>query len=469
MQQGELQRGLKGRHLSLMALGAAIGVGLFLGSATAIKMAGPSILLGYLIGGLAIFVIMRALGEMAIKNPVSGSFSRYARDLLGPLAGYLTGWTYWFMWIVTCMAEITAVGIYMHIWFPGVENWVWACSALIIMASVNFFSVRFYGEFEFWFAMIKIVTIVLMIVSGLGAIIFGFGNHGIATGVHNLWSHNGIFPFGITGLLMALPLVLFSYGGIEMLGIAAGEAKQPEKSISKAVNTVFWRILVFYVGALLIIMSIYPWNELGTQGSPFVMTFEKMGIPSAAGIINFVVITAALSSCNSGIFSTGRMLLNLSEQGHALTVFKKINQRGIPVPAIAFSVLMLFIGVVLNYIAPKEVFVWLSAVSTFASVWTWLIILVSHIKFRTHLSGPEKNNTVLLVPLFPLTSILAILFLCGVLIVMLTQADLRVAVLVGAGWIVMLTVFYYLFGYHRQSSARSDSDSQLITPSSRIQ
>ncbi|KFD22538.1 D-serine/D-alanine/glycine transporter [Tatumella ptyseos ATCC 33301] len=450
MQQGELKRGLKGRHLSLMALGAAIGVGLFLGSATAIKIAGPSILIGYLVGGLAIFIVMRALGEMAITNPVSGSFSRYARNFLGPLTGYLTGWTYWFMWIVTCMAEITAVGIYMHVWFPDVANWIWACSALIIMASVNYFSVKFYGEFEFWFAMIKIVTIVLMIISGLGAIIFGLGNHGIATGIHNLWLHGGIFPAGVSGLLMALPLVLFSYGGIEMLGIAAGEAKEPEKSISKAVNTVFWRILIFYVGALFIIMSIYPWNELGTQGSPFVMTFEKMGIPSAAGIINFVVITAALSSCNSGIFSTGRMLLNLSEQGHALAVFKKINKRGIPVPAITFSVIMLLIGVALNYLAPREVFVWLSAVSTFASIWTWIIILFSQLRFRAGLSAQDKAKTLLLVPLYPLSSILALLFMFGVLIIMLMQPELRGAVVVGLGWIGMLTLFYYLFGYNRQ-------------------
>ncbi|MBS0909528.1 amino acid permease [Tatumella sp. JGM118] len=450
MQQGELKRGLKGRHLSLMALGAAIGVGLFLGSATAIKIAGPSILIGYLVGGLAIFIVMRALGEMAITNPVSGSFSRYARNFLGPLAGYLTGWTYWFMWIVTCMAEITAVGIYMHVWFPDVANWIWACSALIIMASVNYFSVKFYGEFEFWFAMIKIVTIILMIISGLGAIIFGLGNHGIATGIHNLWLHGGIFPAGVSGLLMALPLVLFSYGGIEMLGIAAGEAKEPEKTISKAVNTVFWRILIFYVGALFIIMSIYPWNELGTQGSPFVMTFEKMGIPSAAGIINFVVITAALSSCNSGIFSTGRMLLNLSEQGHALPVFKKINKRGIPVPAITFSVIMLLIGVALNYLAPGEVFVWLSAVSTFASIWTWIIILFSQLRFRAGLSAQDKAKTLLLVPLYPLSSILALLFMFGVLIIMLMQPELRGAVVVGLGWIGMLTLFYYLFGYNRQ-------------------
>ncbi|WP_338563701.1 amino acid permease [Erwinia sp. E_sp_B04_7] len=449
MAQGEQQRGLKERHLSLMALGAAIGVGLFLGSAAAIKIAGPAILVGYLVGGLAIFIIMRSLGEMAIKNPVSGSFSRYARDYLGPLSGYLTGWTYWFMWIVTCMAEITAVGIYMHIWFPETANWIWALAALTAMASVNFFAVKFYGEFEFWFAMIKIVTIVLMIVAGSGAIFFGLGHHGIPTGFHNLWSNHGFLPYGITGIIMAMPLVMFSYGGIEILGVTAGEAQNPEKSISKAVNTVFWRILIFYVGALLVIMSVYPWDQLGTQGSPFVMTFEKMGIPSAAGIINFVVITAALSSCNSGIFGTGRMLLNLSQQGHALGLFKRINKNGVPGFAIAFSVIMLLIGVALNYLAPKELFIWLSAVSTFASVWTWLIILLSHIKFRASLSPLEKSKTFLLVPLYPVTSWLAVLFLLGIVAIMLSQAELRVSVVIGFGWIAMLTILYYALGYNK--------------------
>ncbi len=451
MSQGKQQRGLKERHLSVMALGAAIGVGLFLGSANAIKLAGPGIMLGYLVGGLAIFIIMRSLGEMAINNPVSGSFSRYARDYIGPLSGYLTGWTYWFMWIVTCMAEITAVGIYMHIWYPDTANWIWALAALVAMASVNFFAVKFYGEFEFWFAMIKIVTIVLMIVSGVGAIFFGLGHGGVATGVDNLWQHGGFLPYGMSGLLMAIPLVMFSYGGIEIIGVTAGEAQNPEKSLSRAVNSVFWRILLFYVGALFVIMAIYPWDQLGTQGSPFVMIFEKMGIPYAPGIINFVVITAALSSCNSGIFGTGRMLLNLSEQGHALPVFRQISKNGVPTAAIVFSVAMLLIGVVMNYLAPAEIFIWLSAVSTFASVWTWLIILYSHIRFRQSISGSDKTvaPSSLMVPLFPLTSWLAILFLFGVLGVMLYQPALRPSVLIGLGWIAMLTVLYYLLGYNK--------------------
>ncbi len=282
--EDSLNRGLRERHIRLMALGSTIGVGLFLGSASAIKLAGPAILLSYVLGGIAIFIIMRALGEMAVHQPVAGSFSRYAQDHLGPLAGYLTGWNYWFMWVVTCVAEITAVGIYMAVWFPSVPQWIWALMALVAMSAVNLAAVKAYGEFEFWFAMIKVVTIVVMIVAGACMIVFGLGNHGVATGVSNLWKHGGFFPHGGVGMLMALQMVMFAYLGVEMIGVTAGEATNPKKSIPDAINSVFWRILIFYVGALFVILAIYPWNEIGTNGSPFVMTFERLGIKSAQGL-----------------------------------------------------------------------------------------------------------------------------------------------------------------------------------------
>ena len=374
----DLHRGLGERHIRLMALGAAIGVGLFLGSANAIKLAGPGILLAYLLGGAAIFIIMRALGEMAVHNPVAGSFSRYARDYLGPLSGYLTGWNYWFLWLVTCVAEITAVGIYMQVWFPGTPQWAWALAALAAMGSVNLIAVRAYGEFEFWFAMIKVVTIVLMIVGGLGMIVLGFGNNGVATGISHLWSHGGFFPNGAKGVLMSLQMVMFAYLGVEMIGLTAGEAANPKKSIPDAINSVFWRIVIFYVGALFVILSIYPWNELGTTGSPFVMTFERLGIREAAGIINFVVLTAALSSCNSGIFSTARMLYNLGLQGQAPRTFAKTSAGGVPRKAVLVSVTVLLFGVLLNYLVPEKVFVWVTSISTFGAIWTWAVILLSH-------------------------------------------------------------------------------------------
>ena len=441
-----LKRGLQERHIRLMALGSTIGVGLFLGSANAIKLAGPAILLSYVMGGLAIFFIMRALGEMAVHNPVAGSFSRYAQDYLGPLPGYLTGWNYWFMWLVTCVAEITAVGIYMGIWFPDVPQWVWALAALAAMGAVNLAAVRAYGEFEFWFAMIKVVTIVLMIVGGGAMIVFGFGNHGVATGISNLWAHGGFMPNGAKGMLMALQMVMFAYLGVEMIGLTAGEANNPNKSIPDAINSVFWRILIFYVGALFVILSIYPWNELGTRGSPFVMTFESLGIKSAAGIINFVVLTAALSSCNGGIYSTGRMLYNLAQQGQAPRAFASTSRDGVPHRAVQLSIVALLLGVLLNYLVPAKVFIWVTSIATFSAIWTWVVVLLAQMKFRRSLNKVEQDALVFRMPFYPYASWLALAFLVLVTGVMAYFPDTRVALLVGPLWLVLLTVLYYVFG-----------------------
>lgn len=454
--QNQLQRGLEERHITLMSLGAAIGVGLFLGSATAIKLAGPGIILGYAFAGMIMFFIMRALGEMAIQKPVAGSFSQYARDYLGALPGFLTGWNYWFLWVVTCMAEITAAGIYMEYWFPEVPRWIWALAALVIMASVNFLNVKAYGELEFWFALIKIVTIIFMIVSGLGMIVLGIGNGGIATGISNLWENGGILPNGITGVLMSLQMVMFAFLGIEMIGITAGEVKNPEKTLSRAIDTVFWRILIFYVGALFVIMSIYPWTEIGAQGSPFVLTFDKLGIPAAAGIINFVVLTAALSSCNGGIFSTARMLFNLAENDEAPKGLGKLNKNGVPSAAVLVTAGALLVGVVLNYLVPAKVFTWVTAISTFGAIWTWSMILLSQIKYRKGLTPAQFKGLKYKMPLFPLTSYISLAFLLLVVGLMAFFPDTRIALIVGPLWLGILTAFYYGKGYHKRGKQDQD-------------
>lgn len=454
--QNQLQRGLEERHITLMSLGAAIGVGLFLGSASAIKLAGPGIILGYAFAGMIMFFIMRALGEMAIQNPVAGSFSQYARDYLGALPGFLTGWNYWFLWVVTCMAEITAAGIYMEYWFPSVPRWIWALAALVIMAAVNFLNVKAYGELEFWFALIKIVTILFMIVSGIGMIAFGIGNGGIATGISNLWEHGGILPNGVTGVLMSLQMVMFAFLGIEMIGITAGEVKNPEKTLSRAIDTVFWRILIFYVGALFVIMSIYPWNEVGAEGSPFVLTFDQLGIPAAAGIINFVVLTAALSSCNGGIFSTARMLYNLAENGEAPKKLGVVNKNGVPSKAVLVTAGALLIGVVLNYLVPAKVFTWVTAISTFGAIWTWSMILLSQIKYRKGLTKEQLGGLKYKMPLFPFTSYFALAFLILVVGLMAYFPDTRIALIVGPLWLGILVAFYYGKGYHKRGKIEQE-------------
>ena len=454
--QNQLQRGLEERHITLMSLGAAIGVGLFLGSATAIKLAGPGIILGYAFAGMIMFFIMRALGEMAIQKPVAGSFSQYARDYLGALPGFLTGWNYWFLWVVTCMAEITAAGIYMEYWFPSVPRWIWALAALVIMASVNFLHVKAYGELEFWFALIKIVTIIFMIVSGIGMIVLGIGNGGIATGISNLWENGGILLNGITGVLMSLQMVMFAFLGIEMIGITAGEVKNPEKTLSRAIDSVFWRILIFYVGALFVIMSIYPWTEIGAQGSPFVLTFDKLGIPAAAGIINFVVLTAALSSCNGGIFSTARMLFNLAENDEAPKGLGKLNKNGVPSLAVLVTAGALLVGVVLNYLVPAKVFTWVTAISTFGAIWTWSMILLSQIKYRKGLTPSQLSGLKYKMPLFPFTSYVSLAFLLLVVGLMAIFPDTRIALIVGPLWLGILSAFYYGKGYHKRGKQEQE-------------
>ncbi|VEI06014.1 amino acid permease [Kurthia zopfii] len=442
--QPELQRGLQSRHITLMSLGAAIGVGLFLGSAGAIKIAGPAVLLTYALGGIVIFFVMRALGEIAVEHPIAGSFSRYAQDYLGPLAGFITGWNYWFLWIVTCMAEITAVGIYMTLWFPDSPRWIWALAALVLMTLINLIAAKVFGEFEFWFAFIKVFAIIAMIVIGLGVILFGIGNAGEAVGFSNLWTNGGFMPHGISGVIQALPIVMFAYLGVEMIAVTAGEAKDPKKTLPKAINTVLLRVLVFYIGAITVILAIYPWDEMTEGQSPFVMMFDNVGIQYAAGIINFVVLTAALSSCNSGIFSTGRMIFNLAAQKQAPKIFYNVGKTGVPTLAILFSAAVLLIGVLLNYIIKDErIFLYITSVSTFGAVWTWVIILLVQIKYRKTLSKDEIGKLTFKNIFHPIGSYFSVAFLVMVVVLMFFNDGTRIALIVGPLWIAILVVLYY--------------------------
>ncbi|GKX51099.1 proline-specific permease ProY [Budvicia aquatica] len=439
-----LKRGLSARHIRFMALGSAVGTGLFYGSASAIQMAGPSVLLAYLIGGIFAFIIMRALGEMSVNNPQAGAFSRYAQDYLGPLAGYITGWTYCFEILIVAIADVTAFGFYMSFWFPNVELWVWAISVVLIIGAINMVNVQVFGEFEFWLSFIKIATIIIMIVAGIGIIVWGFGNQGQPTGIHNLWANGGFFANGVIGMILSLQMVMFAYGGIEIIGITAGEAEDPKKTIPKAINSVPFRILIFYVGTLFVIMSIFPWNEVGTHGSPFVLTFENLGIKTAAGILNFVVITASLSAINSDVFGVGRMLFGMAEQGHAPKMFTKISKRGVPWVTVLFMMVGLLFAAYLNYIIPENVFLIIASLATFATVWVWIMILLSQIGFRRQLT-PEQIKGLD----FPLrggvtTSIVALVFLFGIIGLIGYFPTTRVSLYVGVGWIVLLVAAYYI-------------------------
>jgi amino acid transporter, AAT family len=444
----QLQRQLTPRHITFMALGMCIGAGLFLGSASTIRMAGPSVLFAYLFGGAMIFIIMRALGEMAAYEPIAGSFSAYAHKYLGPFAGYLTGWNYWVLMMGVGIAESTAVGIYMKDWFPELPQWVWAFASVAMIGGLNLMAVKVYGELEFWFALIKVLTVVLMILGGLGIIWLGWGNGGQPVGLSNLWSHGGWFPNGVLGMVLALPVLVFSFGGIETIGMAAAEAAHPERTIPRAVNSVIWRILIFYIGSLFVIMAIYPWNQLGT-GSPFVSTFSKLGIAQAAGVINFVVITAALSSFNSTTFSGSRMLHSLAINGQAPKAMARLSSSGVPMRGVLVTIGFLLLGVLLNYLVPERIFGMIMSILAFNTVWTWGTVLVAHWRFRRLQTEPLPFR----LRLWPASSVLALAFLAFVLVMLGYSADTRVALYVGVAWVALLTVAYRLCGIDRRLRA----------------
>lgn len=447
-----LHRGLEARHIELIALGGTIGVGLFMGAASTLKWAGPSVLLAYILAGVFVFFIMRSMGEMLHLEPVAGSFAVYAHKYLGPYFGYLTAWGYWFMWIAVGISEITAIGVYAQYWFPHLPQWIPALAAVAIVAAANLAAVKLYGEMEFWFALIKITTIIVMIVVGLAVIFFGFGNHGQAIGFDNLTVHGGFFAHGWKGFLFALCIVVASYQGVELVGITAGEAKNPQVTLKRAINNILWRILIFYVGAIFVIITIFPWNEMGTHGSPFVLTFTKVGITAAAGIINFVVLTAALSGCNSGMYSCGRMLYTLSQNRQLPAFLSKVSASGVPVYGIAVTIICLLAGSALNYLIPdpERVFVYVYSASVLPGMIPWFVVLVSQLRFREAHRDALKDQPFKSI-LFPYTNYLTLAFLLCVLVGMAINSDTRVSLLVGAIFIAAVSLIYLALGMNRRS------------------
>ncbi|AZE52553.1 Histidine transport protein (permease) [Pseudomonas synxantha] len=442
-----LKRGLNARHIRFMALGSAIGTGLFYGSASAIQMAGPAVLLAYLIGGAAVFMVMRALGEMAVHNPVSGSFGHYASTYLGPMAGFILGWTYAFEMIIVCLADVTAFGIYMGFWFPEVARWVWVLGIVFLIGGLNLCNVKVFGEMEFWLSLLKVGAIVAMILGGFGIMLFGIHSAGEtqASGLSNLWAHGGFMPNGIGGLIASFAVVMFAFGGIEIIGITAGEAKDPQRVIPKAINAVPLRILLFYVLTLFVLMAIYPWPQIGSQGSPFVQIFSNLGIGSAATILNIVVISAAVSAINSDIFGAGRMMYGLAQQGQAPKGFAQLSKQGVPWMTVVVMGAALLGGVVLNYLIPENVFLLIASIATFATVWVWLMILFTQVAMRRSMTKEQVAELKFPVPFWPYAPAAAIVFMLFVFGVLGYFPDTQAALMVGAVWIVLLVLAYLLW------------------------
>jgi D-serine/D-alanine/glycine transporter len=438
----QLERKLKNRHIQLIAIGGAIGTGLFLGSGKAIHLAGPSILFAYLIIGVALFFVMRALGELLLSNTGYASFTDFTVEYLGPWAGFVTGWTYWFCWIMTAMADITAVGKYMQFWF-NIPQWIPALLCLIVLTILNLLTVKMFGEIEFWFAIIKVITIVALIILGVVMVIVGFKTDTGHASIQNLWSYGGLFPHGINGFFLGFQMAVFSFVGIELVGVTAAETADPEKNLPRAINSLPVRVLLFYIGALFVILCIIPWTQLSADNSPFVKVFTLVGIPAAAGIINFVVLTSAASACNSGLFSTSRMLYSLGRVGNAPKSFSVLGKSSVPSTALISSTLALSVGVVLNYFLPDFVFTLVTSISAICFIWVWGVILVSHIvylKKRPELAAASKFKA----PLAPFINWVILVFFVFLLVLIGLAADTRVALFVTPVWFLILFSVYLM-------------------------
>lgn len=442
MEQQQLKRELKNRHVQLIAIGGTIGTGLFLGSGKAIALAGPSIILAYLIVGTALFFVMRALGELLLSNAGYTSFTDFATEYIGPWAGYVTGWTYWFCWIMTAMADIIAVGVYTNYWFD-IPQWVPAIGCLVILLILNLLTVKLFGELEFWFALIKIITIIALIIIGLVMLVTGFQTSSGTVTVENLWAHGGLFPNGVTGFLMAFQMVVFAFVGVELVGVSAAETADPQKNIPSAINKIPVRILLFYVGALFVILCINPWNEMSAESSPFVQVFTLAGIPIAAGIINFVVLTSAASAGNSGLFSTSRMLYSLGNSKQASPVFAKLNKNSVPSNALIMSTIVVSVGAVLSKLMPENAFSVVTTISAICFIWVWSIILISHIIYKRK-KRALHDASIFKAPLTPFINYVVLGFFVFLLIIMLFSEATRTALLLTPVWFIVLLILYQM-------------------------
>ncbi|KRK78058.1 amino acid transport protein [Companilactobacillus alimentarius DSM 20249] len=458
MAKENLSRSLSSRQMQMIALGGTIGVGLFMGSASTIKWTGPSVLLAYGLAGLILYMVMRALGEMLYVDPSTGSFAKYATEYLHPVVGFLTAWSNVFQYLVVGISEVIAVGTYLEFWFPTMPKWIAGVVVVVTLCLANLSSVKAYGELEFWFALIKVLTIIMMIILGFFVIVFGVGNHGHPVGISNLWTHGGFFTGGLKGFIFALSIVVASYQGIEVIGITAGEAENPQENIVKAIRSIVGRILIFYIGAIFVIVAIYPWNKLGTIGSPFVETFAKVGITFAAEIINFVMLTAAMSGCNSGIFSSSRMLYTLGLEKHLPKSFTKLSRHNVPyIPVLTISIGIL-LGLILNYSLPlllhtsNNIFVIVYSSSVLPGMVPWFVILFSELRFRK-INKEKMKDHPFKMPLFPISNYLAIIALIIILIFMFLNPETTVSLLVGVVFLVVMTLIYFLKEHRKNRRA----------------
>ena len=440
----DLQRNLSNRHIQLIAIGGAIGTGLFMGSGKTISLAGPSIVFVCAIIGIMLFFVMRAMGELLLSNLQYKSFIDFSADLLGPWAGFFTGWTYWFCWIITGIADVIAISAYAQFWWPDLPQWAPAIACVAVLLSLNLLTVKLFGEVEFWFAMIKIVAIVTLVGTGLYMVLTGFSSPaGRTASLANLWNDGGMFPHGAMGFFAGFQIAVFAFVGIELVGTTAAEAKDPHRTLPRAINSIPVRIIIFYVCALIAIMAVTPWRDVVPSKSPFVELFVLAGLPAAASIINFVVLTSAASSANSGVFSTSRMLYGLAQEGDAPKVFGKLSAASVPSRGLVFSCVCLLGGAFLMWVVPNlvEAFTLVTTVSAILFMFVWSLILLSYISYRKHRAELHQASRYRM-PGGVAMCWACLAFFAGIIVLLAFEADTRQALLATPLWFVLLGVAY---------------------------
>ncbi|NAT58735.1 amino acid transporter [Pseudomonas syringae pv. actinidifoliorum] len=440
----KLHRGLNNRHIQLMSIGGAIGTGLFMGAGKTIAVSGTSIILTYAIIGFFLFFMMRAMGEILLSDLNFRSFSDFCSHHIGPWAGYFISWSYWLTWVVVAIADCTVIGGYLRFWYPDLPSWIPALAVLGTLFTLNLVAVRMFGELEFWFALIKVLAIGALIVTGVVLISMQFVSpNGVQASLSHLVEHGSVFPYGVTGFFAGFQIAIFSFGGIELIGTTAAETRNPERTLPRAINAVPMRVLFFYVLALGCIISVSSWSEIAADKSPFVQLFVLAGLPAAAGIINLVVITSAMSAANSGVFATSRMLFGMAATGQGSGFFHKLSASSVPVRGLIFSCLCMLAGLSILFIVPEVMtaFTVLTTISAILYLFVWSMILVAYLKYRQrrpdlHASSKFKMPG----GIFMAWACLA--FFAFMIYLLALEPDTAQALSAMPLWFIALTIFY---------------------------
>jgi len=442
----KLERGLGQRQIEMIAIGGCIGTGLFMGSGKTISIAGPSIILIYAVIGFVLYFVMRAMGELLLSNLEYKSFVDFSEDILGPSAGFFVGWSYWFAWIVAAIAEIIAITGYIAFWWPELPHWISATSVIFLLLTLNILSVKAFGELEFWLAIVKVIAIICLIVLGLYLCVTGFVSpSGVKAHISNLWSYGGFFPNGISGLLGGLQTAIFAFAGMEIIGTMMAETKDPKKMLPEAIHKIPLRIIIFYIGTVVVLMMVTPWSDISPDESPFVGMFALVGMIGAASVINAVVISSATSSSNSGIYATSRMVYGLAKHHHAPAVFGRLSSHKVPSGAIFLGtgLILLTSLVLVNTQSMMNAFELVGSVAALIFIYIWSMILFAYLAYCKRLPQAHDESNFKM-PLNKVMPYVALGFFAIVIFALSLNDNTRIALYVLPIWFLVLGTFYWL-------------------------